>query len=202
MEKIIMILSKVLILRCLPVFFVYWRDMNFQKLINEDIVSAIRFSGLRNKEFSMNQLSRLLNFDKLFRRIVYFRLRENHRCLYYISQVLLPFDKHIEISGEIKGGFRIFHGQGCVLNLKRAGENLNVWQGVTIGKGNPLSDGNEDIPEFGNNVKICANACVFGEIIIGDNVVIGAGAVVNKSVPDNSLVVGNPMRVICNETGM
>ena len=43
---------------------------------------------------------------------------------------------------------------------------------------------------------ICAHAQVIGGIRIGDNVTIGAGAVVVKDVPDNAIVAGNPARLI------
>lgn len=45
-------------------------------------------------------------------------------------------------------------------------------------------------------MSVYANSVVIGNISIGDNVSIGAGAVVTKSVPDNCTVVGNPMRII------
>ena len=41
-----------------------------------------------------------------------------------------------------------------------------------------------------------ANVTIIGDITIGNNVTIGAGSVVVKDVPDNSVVVGNPARVI------
>ena len=43
---------------------------------------------------------------------------------------------------------------------------------------------------------INVNSCVFGKIKIGNNVVIGAGTVLKKSVPDNCVVIGNPARII------
>lgn len=49
---------------------------------------------------------------------------------------------------------------------------------------------------IGNNVWIGAQVCVLPGVTIGDNCVIGAGSVVNKSIPANSLAVGNPCRVI------
>ena len=50
---------------------------------------------------------------------------------------------------------------------------------------------------IGNNVFIGANAVVLPNTHIGDRVIIGAGAVVAHDMPDNSVVVGNPCRVIC-----
>jgi serine acetyltransferase len=45
-------------------------------------------------------------------------------------------------------------------------------------------------------VDIGANAIIIGPITIGHDVLVGAGAVVLKDVPPNSVVVGNPGRVI------
>ena len=42
------------------------------------------------------------------------------------------------------------------------------------------------------------NATILKGIHIGDNVVIGAGSLVNKDVPDDCVVAGNPAKVICN----
>ena len=52
------------------------------------------------------------------------------------------------------------------------------------------------MPVIGNNVTIYTGAIVVGGIHIGDNAVIGAGAVVVKDVPANTTVVGQPMRII------
>ena len=74
--------------------------------------------------------------------------------------------------------------------MKSAGKNFRVGPGVVIGR-----NGN-GFPTIGNNVYIAANSTVIGGIEIGDNVIIGAGYVVTKDVPSNSVVVGNPARVI------
>ena len=50
--------------------------------------------------------------------------------------------------------------------------------------------------KVGNNVWIGGNVCVLPGVTIGDNVVIGAGSVVNKDIPPNTVAVGNPCRVI------
>lgn len=49
---------------------------------------------------------------------------------------------------------------------------------------------------IGNNVFIGADAVILPNIRIGDNVIVGAGTIVTKDIPDNSLVVGNPGRII------
>ena len=49
---------------------------------------------------------------------------------------------------------------------------------------------------IGDNVRIMTGATVFGGISVGNNVTIGANTVVNKDVPDNCVVVGNPARIV------
>ncbi len=49
---------------------------------------------------------------------------------------------------------------------------------------------------IGDNVWIGGNVCVLPGVKIGDNVVIGAGSVVTKDLPDNVIAAGNPCRII------
>lgn len=50
--------------------------------------------------------------------------------------------------------------------------------------------------KIGNNVFIGAGSIVLPGVSIGDNVIIGAGSIVSNDIPDNSVAVGNPARVI------
>lgn len=50
--------------------------------------------------------------------------------------------------------------------------------------------------KIGNRVFIGANSIILCNVTIGDDVVIGAGTVVTKNIPSNSVVVGNPARII------
>lgn len=51
---------------------------------------------------------------------------------------------------------------------------------------------------IGDNVFIGADSIILPSITIGNNVVVGAGTVVTKDVPDNSVIVGNPGRIIAS----
>lgn len=77
------------------------------------------------------------------------------------------------------------------------GKNFNVAQGVLIGG----SDGkNKGYPVIGDNCCAFANSIIIGGIHIGNNVLIAPGAFVNFDVPDNSIVIGNPGKIIRRET--
>ncbi|WP_346676740.1 DapH/DapD/GlmU-related protein [Erysipelatoclostridium sp. An173] len=50
---------------------------------------------------------------------------------------------------------------------------------------------------IGNNVFIGAETVVLPNVKIGNNVIIGANSIVSKDIPDNSVVVGNPAKIVC-----
>jgi len=88
-------------------------------------------------------------------------------------------------------GFVIMHPVGVVINSKvSGGENITVESGVVIG------DEKGQAPILGNNVFIGAGAKIIGGITIGDNVKIGANAVVVKDLPSNVTAVGIPAKII------
>jgi serine acetyltransferase len=94
-------------------------------------------------------------------------------------------------------GFRVDHGQALVVNDGTVfGARCTVRNSTTIGN-KRLPDGTYSrAPILGDRVDIGANAVIIGPITIGSDVAIGAGAVVVKDVPANSVVVGNPGRII------
>ena len=66
---------------------------------------------------------------------------------------------------------------------------------MTIGHGGRGTD-QYGVPKIGDYVWIGPGAKIFGKIRIGNNVSIGANAVVSKDIPDNAIVVGNPERIV------
>jgi putative colanic acid biosynthesis acetyltransferase WcaB len=94
-------------------------------------------------------------------------------------------------------GLYLFHGQALVLNQGVViGDNCTLRNSTTIGHKKNVDGTFSRCPRIGNNVDIGANVVIIGDIEIGDNVIIGAGTVVTKSIPANSVVVGNPARIL------
>lgn len=73
------------------------------------------------------------------------------------------------------------------------GENVYIRQGVTVGN---KGRGNTGAPRIGRNVEFGALSIAIGDISIGDNATIAAGAVVTKDVPEGVTVAGVPARPI------
>lgn len=96
------------------------------------------------------------------------------------------------------GGIKIVHfgdiviGHGAVI-----GNNCTIYNGVTLGLG---IYGPNPMPKVGNNVVFCTGCKVIGGVTIGNNVVVGANAVVTKDIPSNSVAVGIPAKVISNNS--
>lgn len=89
----------------------------------------------------------------------------------------------------LEEGVNIAHGIGVVIHpYTTVGKNTLIYQNVTIGSDNG--------PKIGEDCIIGTGACVLGDIVIGNNVKIGANAVVLKDIPDNCTVVGVPGRII------
>lgn len=72
------------------------------------------------------------------------------------------------------------------------GDNCRIYPNVHIAANRPrgAKPGVRRHAKIGNNCMICINATILGPVEIGDNVVIGANALVTKDVPSNSLVIG------------
>src|SRR6266849_4660296 len=113
----------------------------------------------------------------------------------FLSQVA-RFLTGIEIypAAKIGSGLFIDHGMGVVIGeTAEVGENVTLLQGVTLG-GTSLKREKRH-PTLGDNVVVGAGAKVIGGFTIGSGSRIGAGSVVVREVPSNSVVVGVPGRI-------
>ena len=113
-------------------------------------------------------------------------------CIAYRSMVALW---GIELPYNVKVGRRVRLGHhGCmVLGASEIGDDVVIQHSVTMG----LSRRNAtEVPTIGNRVEIGPGACIVGNIRVGDGSYIGANTVVSRDVPENSAVLGIPMRFV------
>jgi serine O-acetyltransferase len=114
----------------------------------------------------------------------------------YVSQIM-RFFTGIEIhpGAKIGRGLFIDHGMGVVIGeTAELGEEVTLYHTVTLG-GTSLQKGKRH-PTLGDRVTVGAGAKILGPIEIGCDSRIGANAVVVKSAPSNSVIVGVPGQVI------
>lgn len=170
----------------LPHVVLFLFSSNKSKIIDDIYARKTTKSGLPNHCY---YLSLELFLSSYFRTLFY------HRTNSFFSKILrLFYPKHssfsIDVNTKIDGGLQLAHPYSTILNAESIGKDVYVNHLVTIGEKNGKK------PLIGNNVQLHAGCIVIGGITIGDNVIIGAGAVVVKNVPENSIVVGNPGRII------
>jgi serine O-acetyltransferase len=101
----------------------------------------------------------------------------------------------IHPGAKIGHSFFIDHGMGVVIGeTSEIGDRVTIYHGVTLG-GTSLQKGKRH-PTLEDDVVVGAGAKVLGNIVVGTHSRIGANAVVVKSVPPNSVVVGVPGQVV------
>jgi serine O-acetyltransferase len=121
----------------------------------------------------------------------------------FLLIILFLFQKLAEITTgiylpyycQVGKGLYIGHFGGIIINDRVViGDNCNLSQNSTIGIKN--GGKNPGVPKIGNRVYIGPNSVIIGGIEIGDDVAVGAGAIVTHSLPPRSIAAGNPAKII------
>ncbi|PSF38406.1 serine acetyltransferase [Aphanothece hegewaldii CCALA 016] len=176
-----------------PLLIPFWLTTE-KKLILADVSKWVEYLD-HKKTDDLIQLLTLLKEAKEYRNLYYFRLFHGNlagRIAMYILKLIyreFPY-LFLDKSCTIGPGLFIQHGFSTII-MADLGENCWINQQVTIGYKDKSGR-----PKIGNQVRITAGAKVLGNIKIGDNVTVGANAVVVKDVPDNCVVVGIPAYII------
>ena len=171
----------------------------FSEFINHDCFRVI------NKEIT------LVNFFKAyrnqgFRYLFFLRICAFYRknpLLYYFSRIMLrhysyKFGFQIPYNVKIGKGLFFSHFGTVVINENTIiGENCNINHNVTIGRQNRGSK--KGSPSIGDFVWMGTGSVIVGKITIGNNVLIAPNSYVNFDVPSNSVVIGNPSKIIDKE---
>lgn len=133
---------------------------------------------------------------------VWLRLMQHVKMNRYLKYTIAPFvyliyrhyefkyGIHCNSNIKIGKGMCVVHGGAVYLNCEKIGDNFTCFQGVTLG------NSRGGVPTVGNNVTIYTNSVITGAIKLEDNCTIGALSFVNKSVKENTTVVGSPAKVL------
>lgn len=118
------------------------------------------------------------------------------RSIFRIMRHRMAVNRCSEISFQnIAGGFHLSHGNAIVINAQaKIGANCSLRNGITIGV--EMRGARKGSPTIGDRVWIGPSATIVGKVVIGNDVLIGANTYVNFDVPDHSIVIGNPGKII------
>lgn len=110
----------------------------------------------------------------------------------YYTGIQIPYQTRI---GE---GLYFGHWGTIVVNPSSIiGKNFMIAHGCLVGNSQGKMRG---VPTIGDNVVMHANSVIVGGVKIGNNVLLAPGSFVNFDVPDNSIVIGNPGKIIPRES--
>lgn len=173
--------------RVIPVWLIIQLNKN-KGLIKGDLERWNLYYRRYSNE--LYQLAYLLLRIKEFRNLLVNRMMCKKAHADIVSVLFRPCSTLFVNTVDIGERFFIHHGFATIINAEKIGNNCRVSQQVTIGQKGDFK------PTIGDNVKICAGAIVIGGVSIGNNSIVGAGAVVVKDVPPNEVWAGNPAHFI------
>jgi len=165
-------------------------------------------------KFALGKTGKPKLYDYVWRFQIALRKCEYYKGKGFIHNIYYIFHKIVKIQlgyklgfdipeGVFDAGLRINHFGNIVINKNSViGRWCDIHQGVNIGDSNPEVRviAERYSPIIGDNVWIGPGAKIFGNIIIGSEVQIGANAVVTKSFDDDVTIAGVPAKII-NDKG-
>ena len=172
----------------------------YREYVKEDLKAY----GLTHVGFYNYWWMDCLRFQLRLRRIEYLHNTAGHNPLKGLWRFVLEVVNHrlatrlgFTIPKNVFGpGLHIVHYGTIVVHPDaRVGRNCRLHPSTSIGDYN-------GVPRLGNNVYIGPGAKIYGPVTLGDNVAVGANAVVNKSFGSNVTLGGVPARIVAEKGAM
>ena len=168
--------------------------MNWKEIIVED---TKRWASMSGTTCNMKFFIKTFLHTPEFRRLIHYRIKYTPlRFLRPLTKIVSDGINCYLWTKEIGPGLKIDHGFSTIVSAKSIGKNFRLFQQVTIGWGGGMDTDGNHVPTIGDDVTIHPGAKIFGGIRIGNDVEIGANAVVIRDVPDHSIVAGVPAKII------
>lgn len=162
--------------------------MGFFRIVKEWVMDQLLLSNLdRKAEREVGRMRRLYEKGGLINRLRSRRME---------NKLLMKYGLRLPCSAKIGKNFQIRHPQGIIIGpTAEIGDNCKVYHyflAMAALKGDKLRVINHirRHPKIGNDCILGSRATVIGPITIGDDVTIGACAIVTKDVPSHSVVKG------------
>lgn len=112
--------------------------------------------------------------------------------VYYLNKIMNGFDMFYQV--ELPEYFTLDHPVGSVIGRGYYSNGFSFGQNCTVGNNKGI------YPTLGENFRMCANSTILGNCKVGDNVTLGAGALVkDQDIPSNSLVFGQSPNLIIKQ---
>lgn len=169
-------------------------NSELKEIIESD---CYRYYGKSKRPFLYKQRHEILNYICLYRKARYYMDKNKIKFLFYKFKMRKNERRTnmcLPLEAEIGKGLQIAHKGNIVLHSVKIGKNCYISASVTIGQ---QSRGKRaGVPTLGDCVWLGANAVIVGNIKIGNNVLIAPNTYVNFDVPDDSIVIGSPGKII------
>jgi serine O-acetyltransferase len=121
------------------------------------------------------------------------------RCVNHFARFLTAIDIHP--GAKIGKRFFIDHGFTVIGETAEIGDDVTIYQNVTLGGTNPHEgEAGKRHPTVRDRVVIGSGAQVLGPIVLGEGARVGANAVVTRDVPEGATVVGIPAKPVPVDT--
>lgn len=173
-----------------------------KRKFRETLVADARANGIKRmflKRITWNDNYRTFKLIRLLRYVEYYGINRQGINKVFYFWYLLNFRRMIVKTGimifpyTMGPGLKLVHpGFRRIDRFVRCGSNCTILPMVLFGRKKPSDT--DSMIVIGDNCYISTGVTILGPVKIGNNVTIGAGAVVNKDIPDNTTVVGVPAK--------